>query len=716
MDSLKQLNFKSVYRTGADDLYNDFYAPALSVSVQYDRAVGFFSSEILSMSLKGLSRLVSSNGRMRLVIGHPLDVDEFNAIKQGLLFKEVVQDLSQKLEAMLSEPDPKVERLELLSWLIACNRLEIKFALRKVGMYHEKIGIFTDAFGDRIVFHGSANETPHGMLSTLNAESISVFKSWDSQVFEAYGAEYEKGFERLWNNTEEHTITIDVPSESYERISASALYKREKIELLINFENELSIREQNSGGNLIPTIPNSLGGNPFSIRSHQRAALASWKQASYRGILKLATGSGKTITSIYGAVKIFEARQMQRQPLMLLIAVPYVELALQWVSNLEDFNIHAHQCFDSKSNWYDALSNQITYFNAGVTPFIAVVVVNKTLKSKTFQELIHKVPSNSLMFVGDECHNHGSQNINEALPNAAYRMGLSATPFRSDDDELDSPFPDDARHRLIEYYGDVVAEYGLDDAIHDGVLTPYEYHIIIVQLTIEEQEQFDELSSKIQKLLLKLRGAGLSADERDAFTRYCGQRSRLLGSAKNKLVKLKELTAGLSKEERVHTLFYSGEGKPFSIDEPDDNKVIDKISKILDQNGWRASQFTSSSGRKQRQSIMQAFKEKTIEALVAMKVLDEGIDVPSCKTAYILASTKNPRQYVQRRGRILRKAPGKNLAKIYDFVVLPANDSLAGKSLKKAEALRINDFALLAVNKLEIEKIIEDQGLTYDEY
>ena len=318
------------------------------------------------------------------------------------------------------------------------------------------------------------------------------------------------------------------------------------------------------------------------------------------------------------------------------------------------------------------------------------------------------------MLIGDECHNHGSKNVNNALPSAYYRMGLSATPFRSDEDEIDSPFPDDARGRLLSYYGDIIASYGLDDAIHDGVLTPYEYYIIPVYLTVDEQEIYEDLSLRITKLVLKQQHSGLVKQERDNLTRYCGQRSRLLGSAQNKLVKLRDLTAKVSDEDKRHTLFYAGEGRLFDEYSDEDVKVIDRVSSVLHENEWKTSQFTGDVSKKTRIALMSSFKDKTIDALVAMKVLDEGIDVPVCRTAYILASTKNPRQYVQRRGRILRKAEGKHIAKIYDFVVLPINDSPASKRLKLSEAERINDFTLLAVNKLEIEKIIEEHGLSYD--
>jgi superfamily II DNA or RNA helicase len=713
MASLKALNLKSVYRTGKDDLYNDFYKKSLSVSVTYDRAVGFFSSEVLSMSLKGLSKLILSNGRMRLIIGHPLSNEEFEAVKHGFILKEITTELSTKLEDILISTDNKYPRLELLSWLVACGKLEIKFALRRAGMYHEKIGIFRDSHKNIVVFQGSANETPHGMVASLNAESISVYKSWEEQVFSSYGQEFIDGFNRLWLNEETETVTLDVPSATYELIANNAKENSIDFSFINEYEEEIEARE-NGLNKSTPFIPTKIGNNTFNIYEHQRKALASWKSNSFKGILKLATGSGKTITSIYGAVKIFEAKKKKKQQLFLIIAVPYVELAIQWIENLRFFGINSHECFDSKNSWAESFENQVNYFKAGVSDFCAAVVVNRTLTSPFFQSLINSIDSSSLMIIGDECHNHGSKNINAALPDAYYRMGLSATPFRSDDDEIDSPFPNDARERLLSYYGDIVATYGLDDAIHDGVLTPYKYHIIPVYLSAEEQEGYEELSSKITKIMLKQLGSGFNQQDKENLTRYCGQRSRLLGSAQNKLEKLSELTAHISDEEKSHTLFYTGEGKPYRKTEEEDIKVIDQVSKVLNRNGWKTSQFTGDVSRNERKFLMSAFKDKTIDALVAMKVLDEGIDVPACKTAYILASTKNPRQYVQRRGRILRKSKNKYLSTIFDFVVLPTNESPASKKLKLSEAERINDFALLAVNKLEIEQLIEEHGLSYD--
>lgn len=723
--SLKQLGLKHVYRTGDDDLFQDFYKCVLSSAVKYDRAVGFFSSTILAANLGGLSSLIKSNGTMRLVIGHPLERDEFEAIRYAVYSPaDLTEQYTRTLLGWIqAEKDVSSKRLDLLAILIASGRLEIKFAFRRAGMYHEKIGIIYDSNDDVVVFQGSANETPSGMFEHLNAESISVYKSWEPELFKAYGNVYFLGFEKLWAGEQKNTFVVDIGSEFYSEVAkyvenTPALQKLTLLdiegieELITQYESEQS----NVTSKTAPHVPEYLNGHKFNIKEHQRVALKKWRANGYKGILKLATGSGKTITSIYGAVKVYETLKNQSRGLCLIIAVPYIELARQWVENLLDFGITSHKCYNTKNSWLPNVQESIATFNAGLKDFICMVVVNRTLVSNEFQQILSTVNPKSMMFVGDECHNHGSNNVNGLLPQSDFRMGLSATPFRSDDDEIDSMFPNISKENLVTYYGDIVAEYGLGDAIHDEILTPYDYHLVPVYLNDEEQASFEDLSEKITSIITKS-GGNLSKDDKEKLTIFCGQRSRLLGSASDKLTKLAELSKSIPKSMRNLTLFYAGEGKPFQQDEDaDDCKVIDQVSSVLYQNGWKTSQFTSAINSAERKKVMDSFKESAIHGLVAMKVLDEGIDVPACQTAVILSSTRNPRQYVQRRGRVLRRFPNKRKATIYDFIVLPNSDfeQPASKKLISAEMERVNDFLLLADNKLSVEKQLDQLGLYYD--
>ncbi len=717
MEGFRSLQWKSVYRAGDQNLFKEFYIPALERSTSYDRAVGFFSSHSLVSNLCGLSRLVANGGSMRLVIGHPLEETEFMAVKQGYRLAELFDDIDQKLSEILKEQSNSLDlNLQLLSLLIASSRLEIKFAFRRKGMYHEKIGVLSDNNGDKLVFQGSANETIYALEDGYNAESIMVFPSWREESFELYGLPCISGFKALWEGGQRNTVTVGVPSSFYERIADRA---HENTKLITLIDREVSLHEEadeaffmNQKSFNVPTIPSHIGNNTFSIRDHQKQAIKSWASNDYKGILKLSTGSGKTITSIVAATKIFEARKKKNAPTVLIVSVPYKELASQWVENLNLFNIQPIRCWESKNRWYDDLKKEVLDINMRALDFLAIVVVNRTMESNDFQSVISTLDSNSMMLIGDECHNHGSKKTNESLPSAFYRMGLSATPFRSDDDEVDSPFPDNARERILAFYGNIVSEYSLGDAINDGVLCEYNYNLIPIFLTAEEQEEYERLSTEIGKLISQSK-VSLSRSQRNQLTSLCGTRSRLLGSARNKLTALKELVSKMPSEDRKLSLFYCGEGKLRDEEETstDEFRVIQAVSKTLSEEGWKTSQFTSAETASDRRAIMSNFVNGDVDALVSMKVLDEGVDVPDCRKAFILASTRNPRQYIQRRGRVLRKAPGKEIAEIFDFITLPTGNSNASRALRAAELERIDDFVLLANNRLSVEKEVDRLAL-----
>ena len=719
--SLKDYQWKSVYRSGDQNLLKDFYKPVLSNAIRYDRAVGYFSAETLAMNLQGISSLIANDGKMRLIIGHPLSEEEFKAVKLGHELNMLLEDLETRLlEVIEKSKGHAANRLEILAWLIASNRLDIKFALRRKGMYHEKIGIVQDRGGDIVVFQGSANETVYALDEGFNAESIMVFTSWNDAVFSEYGLPCINGFEDLWNDKQRNTITIDVPSKFYEKIVENLLPDdAPSADFEDRFEDAYKEFFEDELTQSYPKVPESIDGKEFKIFEHQKQAIRMWVANQYKGIFKLATGAGKTITAIYAATRVFEARRKKNLGLVLIIAVPYQELAKQWVSNLKIFNISPIKCWQSKSKWHDDLKSDILAFQMGAIDFIGIVVVNRTLESDAFQGLINGINGNQVMLIGDECHNHGASKINSLLPDVYYRIGLSATPFRSDEDEFDSPFPNEARERLLEYYGPVVAEYTLGDAINDGILCEYDYHVVPIYLSEGEQEKFDELSIQIGQLIGSSKTAGLSTEQKNRLTALCGKRSRLLGSAENKLDALVEIVAKIDSPNRKHTLFYCGEGFPDrEIQDVGDagERVIQMVSKVLSEQGWRTSRFTSEEDAEQRSVIMRNFIEGHIDALVSIRVLDEGVDVPVCDKAFILASTRNPRQYVQRRGRVLRKAKGKDKAIIFDFVVLPCAgaEGTASKQLKEAELERVDDFCKLALNRFEVEESINRLRLRDD--
>jgi len=722
--SFSELGLKPKYDSDEDDILRTFYIPLLSNANRYDRAVGYFSANVLAKAAEGLEKFILSKGKMRLIIGDPLSDDEYEAVLSGK--NKQVDKRSKELRDILL--DTKDRQLKIITYLIANEQLEIKFAFTHLGMFHNKVGIFYRD-SEVVVFSGSANETIAG-LTKYNSEKIKAFFSWEPTSFETYGISELSDFEVLWENKKKRIRVVSLQSEDYQKIRKSVdkhkIYKEifdqearggdasEAIKSVPFFtytmakgSDDLSKTQAEQKR---PKQPLSIKGAPFKLFEHQIGAIESWKKSDYKGLFKLATGAGKTFTSICAMVELYEFLARQSEQLFVVVTVPYIELANQWVDELKPFNITAIPCYESSTKWMSLLDNKILRFKSGELNFICTVVVNKTMRDDKFQSRLKKIQIDKTLVIGDECHHLASQSLFEKLPLCRYRIGLSATPFRSEDDEMEgSPFQNVAKEKLLSYFGGIVSEYSLNDAIDNEVLTPYVYQIVPVFLTEEEQESYEKYSARIQRLILKAKNQRLNNDEKQILTSLCGFRSRLLATCQQKLPALISYLESNKELSLAHSLIYVGEGKA----PEEDKSYILKVTNALHEHGERVAKFTSEESSTERKNIMADFKEGNINALVAMKVLDEGIDVPVCKSAFIMASTRNPRQYVQRRGRVLRKAEGKESALIVDFVVMPAKGSNShySQNLKKAELQRVEDFKLTALNCSDVDQRILELGI-----
>lgn len=707
---LRDLNLKGVYRSESDNLLEDFYLPALKESCAFDRAVGFFSAAMISYAAQGVSALVERGGKMRLIFGGELDESEERAIRDGYDLRSLSARVGAQVVGAIDNLGDALtrNRLEALSWLVAAGHLDIKFALKRRGMYHEKMGVFRDESGDQIVFQGSANETVYALLPDFNFESVSVYPCWRAE-FKEYYIPFIEGFERLWGNQSPDTVVLDFPEAARERLITIA--KRAKTptseiekELWDRLNRKALTAKEPAG----PRVPATLGSDAFSLRPHQTQALHAWRAQDLQGILEMATGSGKTLTAIYGLVRVFES--LRKGGLFCVVGVPYQSLADQWIDALDDFEIRAIPCYASRATWEPLLSRAITLFQMGVTRFTACVVVNRTLQSATFQSMLAQVPGDSLAFIGDECHHYGAEALAGALPRSArLRLGLSATP--------EHYFNDEATSRVSEYFGQVAFRYSLADALRDGVLTPYRYYPHFVELNDEEAQEYAELSARISKLAAGRGAEHIDSAPDQALKLLLFKRSRLLANAESKIELLDQL---LKKSAPTpYHLFYCGDGSvEGDIEESPPARQVDLVSDVLHANGWKVSHFTARETREERHAILERFTIGALDGLVAIRCLDEGIDVPDCRVAYFLASSRNPRQFIQRRGRILRRSPGKDYAIVNDFVVaLP--DGVASKyelerSLMKSELARISEFAALSMNRSEAYTRLEPYLDAYD--
>ena len=692
---LRTLELKTNYTSEADNLYADFFLPALSEAVTYRRAVGFFSLGVLLNTPAAMSSVVAHEGRIELIFGKLVALEDFEVIQAGAAMPWTADELPDFAQLIAEHTGSLLEyRIRLLAWLFAAGRLEMKVAVRPQGMFHQKIGLLEDRLGDVVSFSGSMNETMSALDPRFNSEEISVFRSWNAGQ-KAFVENHAGNFARLWSGeTGSSTIVCALP---------------EAIEQGLNFvmaqfpeppmaDEETSRLNAFFGKHAVgdagrPTVPKTLRGSPFEMREHQLEALRAWSSNGYNGILELATGAGKTMTAIYAATKTAEGNE----GIALIVAVPYQDLADQWCEELRLFNIHAIRCYGSRGEWEPVVNAYLRRNRDQQKEFIAVVVVNKTLKTDHFQAFARQLDGSRLFFIGDECHHHGSSGyLGKLLPSAGFRIGLSATPFHYLDD--------DANLRLRDVYDRSVFQYTLSDAVRDKVLTPYEYHPVPVTLTPKEAQDYLDLSNQIAR--------AFSAAQRDMggpsglkLKALLMRRARLIGAAENKMTELNRL---LDRQGVApHSLFYCSDGRTLSDDDDDDDdyhgaaapevKQRHAVAKALIKRGVRVSPFTSDENRWQRREILRRFKDGDIEAMVAIRCLDEGIDVPACRTAYLIASSRNPRQFIQRRGRILRRAPGKESATIFDFVVVLPQDRIPDQNMAvdflRNELGRVADFA-----------------------
>ncbi|MCC0177672.1 DNA phosphorothioation system restriction enzyme [Waterburya agarophytonicola K14] len=431
----------------------------------------------------------------------------------------------------------------------------------------------------------------------------------------------------------------------------------------------------------IPCFPRNL-----NLRKYQHQAVANWLDNQGRGTLKMATGSGKTIIALAIATELYQQIGLQ----VLLIVCPYRHLVNQWSRECQKFSLQPILAMNRADNWQGELSTQLYNLNTQPRSFITIITTNSTLMSQGFQSQLKYFPAKTLI-VGDEAHNLGSSRLESSLPRKiGLRLALSATPERQYDEM--------GTEALINYFGAIIKpEFTLKDAIAQGALVRYLYYPLFVELTAGEALIYAKLTKQIGWVLSK----NNSFDRHDNLTSLLAKRSRLVASAANKLNSLKELM--LSRLDSTHTIFYCGDGY---LDRDRNVRQIDGVTRLLGQElGYRVNSYTTDTPTEIRENLRRQFESGELQGLVAIRCLDEGIDIPAIKTAIILASTSNPRQFIQRRGRILRPHPDKKRATLYDMIVIPPNLDRetwqVERNLLRKELIRFLTFAELADNASE---------------
>ena len=707
--SLLDVNIKKEYRSPRDNIVTDFYIPLLKEASLYKRSVGFFSSSSLMEISYGIAKLVNNNGKILLIASPNLSQEDIEAINKGYELRENI--IERALLRYITEPQNyfEEERLNLLATLIAQEKLDIKIAFSlkndRLGLYHEKLGLIHDNENNIIAFSGSMNETENAF--TNNYEIVDVFTSWqdnDRVVIK------EKAFDQLWDNNDSSAMVYDFPKVVKEKIMS---YKKDNVDWEIDNKEFIKSVTSNSQVEKLKTVTNSpeipAG---VSLHDYQKTAIENWKNNNFKGIFDMATGTGKTFTGLGAISELYKNRNGK---LAVIIVCPYQHLVDQWVEDILNFNINpiiGHSSSIQK-DFKQKFKMAIMDYNLGVRNFFCFVCTNGTFSSEYVQTQIQNIRGDVLLVV-DEAHNFGATNLKKTLTDKFnYRLALSATLERHGDEE--------GTQTLLNYFGKKCIKFSLEDAINQKFLTPYEYHPVVIYFEENELEEYHMLSKEISRCIIKKNGK-TELNERGKV--LAQRRARVIAGAYAKIPKLaKEIKPFVNDN---HILVYCGATKISEQDDlGEDMRQIDVITSLLGKElKMNVAQFTSNEDSATRELLRKKFFDGDyLQALVAIKCLDEGVNIPAIKTAFILASTTNPKEYIQRRGRVLRKYPGKEFAIIYDFVTLPrpldetANLTIeeisCEKSMVRNEVNRMTEFKRLALNRMESDKLIYDIIDTY---
>ena len=697
---------------------------------------------------------------MRLIINDILTEQDKAAFANGTLDTLPFFDLTdlEKLKSTLSERDAHF--FECLSWLIKNDRLEVKIVAPKegIGISHTKTGVFGDG-EDYVAFDGSCNFSRTALVD--NIESLTVSCEWDGSIETEKARDIKEDFEKVFNGKDEtvvymmteqvrtqlidgfkdkslttlledeyklierHAKESDLPSsvkhaleKAKQRVSAAIdKLKEEKIEK----------REDVITQVIEPCFP-----YPTGPRDYQKQAFENWKNNNQKGLFAMATGTGKTITSLNCLLEIYKRNGYYKA----IILVPTITLVNQWEQECEKFHFsNVIKVYSKNSEWHSRIERlqMAEEYKKAKEPsrnFIIISTYASFTRSNVF-DILNGFEKSKVLLIADEAHNMGSPTIMKRIGDIKYlrRIGLSATPERQ--------FDDDTNRKLFKFFGaekQYTYEYSMEEAIENGVLCRYFYYPHLVRLTDDEFQKYVELSLKISKyfnfntnsfdkkddilmsmLLARKRIVHKAANKLTAFNQIINERYQKKGNLKYSLVYVPEGT----KPDYIADSDIFDSTDQVADDIVSDHLIDDYTEAVMKLDKYiTVKKFVS--GQKDRDKILSDFASGKLQVLTSMKCLDEGVDVPRSELAIFCASTGNPRQFIQRRGRILRKHKDKFMAEIHDLVVAPevnpGSDSFRmERALLKGELMRVKNFSLLSENpsfsQIELKSVMEHYGL-----
>lgn len=611
-------------------------------------------------SIQELFNKIAISGVVKILIGNQTDVATAQEINCGIeMGKNMtpVNSLIDELQKIGGDVSKAIAAYNLRD-LIALGKVKIKVYTGTAKYFHAKTYLIgrEDFENDGYAIVGSSNFSHGGMSGNSELNVLTM---------DSYPSLYE-WFNALWESNEVSDFSIDLMEIIQKKVKEPKYYV--PIEL-----------EKKEG---VPYFPDGL-----ELRGYQKNAINEWFENDCTGTFKMATGSGKTIT----ALALVREAYVKKKIKAVIVIVPYRHLVTQWNRESMKFNLKPILCYDSAKKWSSRLNSALYSLDSESVPFLSVIVTNSTFCSDSFQELLSYFPSSNTLIIGDEAHNLGSQMVSSLLPpSIPNRLALSATPERW--------FDEDGTGLIFEYFGGILVTFTLKDALDAGALVQYRYFPIFVELTESESKRYKDLTTQIARAMGN--SNNYESDDSPA-KKLLTERARLLASAQNKLPALRQLLQ--NQLDLKHFLVYVGDG---TVEEPSDFVITKQIDSVIEliggQLGIKVDKYIAETSLDERELLRVNFDSGVLQGIVAIRCLDEGVDIPSIQTAIIMASSSNPRQFVQRRGRVLRKHPLKKEAAIYDMIVIPPVDvveaSKAEKSLLNKEITRAIEFSELALN------------------
>ncbi len=667
--NFKDLDINISYKSVGEDSFSDIINPLLSCSKVYKRSVGFFSSSALNFIGDGILTMAKNGGHIYLATSPKLSEEDVLAIQQGYDAREIVKNqfVKEVKNTLLELSD---DNAKILYLLIKEDIIDIKIVLKQGGIYHDKLAILEDFSGNVIACVGSNNESANGYNS--NYEKIRVYKSWldyDGRIHDETSE-----FNSIWNNENEDLQVFDFmdafKSELIEKVEHTGIYSRKKIK--------------------------------YKMRPYQEEAKTNWNNNNHTGFFVMATGTGKTITSLYTIKDI-----ITQENVFTVIAVPYKHLVSQWEEDAKEFFPDAHivcvhgEVKDAETKIYASyLSSKESY-----KPIIVITTIKSFFLEK-YLKLYDKIEYKKLLIV-DEAHNFYNNISDELSSKYVYKLGLSATPVFGNDE--------DKTKILLNWFGGKVIDFPIEKAI-GKYLVNYEYHPMFVYATEDDESKFAKYT---QMMLSAFDPKTNTIIDEEKFT--IGYRGRLkaISMAEEKLTNLPKIFNEI--EDKDHTIIYCSDGKVST--EKEEIRHLEHVLSLINNSilplgpTVKASKFTASEDINTRLQLIDNFNKGKINYLVAIRCLDEGINIPSIKSALILSSNDNYREFVQRRGRILRlyidpdTHKEKQKADIYDVIVLPSTEN---KSFIEIELRRYYEYSRLALNSSDLNEKLEKLLISYN--